>query len=99
MEQRHDLDERDAQDSGLARNPAVRNKGKKPIALDDVDTLVDDKLSSSSSPNPSPIKSKSNKERTRHRHSSDSQMVVEQINEEYEARDQRMTKYVSLINL
>ena len=29
----------------------------------------------------------------------DSQLVVEQINEEYEARDQRMAKYVSLINL
>ena len=30
---------------------------------------------------------------------SDSQLVVKQINGEYEARDQRMAKYVSLINL
>ena len=69
MEQRHDLDKRDAQDSGPARHPAVRDKGKKPIALDNVDTLVNDELSSSGSPNPSLIKSKSNKERMHHRHS------------------------------
>ena len=68
MEQRHDLDERDAQDSDPAWHPTVRDKGKKPIALDDVDTPASDKLSSGSSPNPSPIKSKSNKERTRQRH-------------------------------
>ena len=30
---------------------------------------------------------------------SDSQLVVGQVNGEYETRDQRMTKYVSLINL
>ena len=30
---------------------------------------------------------------------SDSQLVVGQVNEEYKTRDQRMTKYVSLINL
>ena len=30
---------------------------------------------------------------------SDSQLVVGQVNGEYETRDQRMTKYVSLVNL
>ena len=30
---------------------------------------------------------------------SDSQLVVGQVNGEYETRDQRMTKYMSLINL
>ena len=30
---------------------------------------------------------------------SDSQMVVGQVNGEYETRDQRMTEYVSLVNL
>ena len=30
---------------------------------------------------------------------SDSQLVVGQVNDEYETRDQRMTKYVSLVNL
>ena len=69
VEKRRDLDERDTQDSGQAKHLIVRIKGKKPIALDDVDTLVDDELSSSSSLNPSPAKSKSNKDRSRQRHS------------------------------
>ena len=69
VEQRRDLDERDAQDSGPARHPAVSDKRKKPIALDDVDTQEDDELSSSSSPNLSLVKRKSNKDRTRQRHS------------------------------
>ena len=60
---------REAQDSGPARHPTVRDKGKKPIALDDVDTPADDELSSCSSPNPSLVKRKSNKDRTRHKHS------------------------------
>ena len=30
---------------------------------------------------------------------SDSQLVVGKVNDEYEIRDQRMTKYVSLVNL
>ena len=68
-EQRHDLDERDAQNSGPMRHPTVREKGKKPIALDDVDTSVDNELSSGSSPNPSPIKRKSNKDIMSRRHS------------------------------
>ena len=59
-----DLDERDMQDSGQEKLLVVSNKGKKPIALDDVDTPVDDKLSSGSSPNLSPAKSKSNKDRS-----------------------------------
>ena len=69
MKQRHDLNERDTQDSGSAKHPAIHNKGKKPIALDGVDTPVNDELSSSSSPNPSSIKRKSNKDRTSPRHS------------------------------
>ena len=64
VEKRRDLDERDAQDSGQAKHLAVCDKGKKPIALDDVDTLVNNELSSSSSLNPSPAKRKSNKDRS-----------------------------------
>ena len=69
VKQRHDLDERDAQDSGPTRHPTIHDKEKKPITLDDVDTLAAGELSSSSSPNPSPIKSKRNKDRTHQRHS------------------------------
>ena len=69
LEQRHDLDVRDTQDNGPMRHPAVRDKGRKLIALDDVDTPTDDELSLGSSPNLSPIKSKRNKDRTRQRHS------------------------------
>ena len=65
VEQRHDLDKRDAQDNDPARNPVVHNKGKKPISLDDVDTPADGELSSGSLPNPSPVKRKSNKDRKR----------------------------------
>ena len=65
VEKRHDLDVRDAQDSGQAKHPVVRHKGKKTIALDDVDTPVDDELSSGNLPNPSPAKRKSNKDRLR----------------------------------
>ena len=61
------INERDAQDSGQAKRPVVRNKGKKPIALDDVETPTDDELSSGSSPNPSLAKSKSNKDRSSQR--------------------------------
>ena len=45
VEKRRDLDEIDTQDSGQAKHPVVRDKGKEPIALDDVDTLEDDELS------------------------------------------------------
>ena len=55
-----DLDERDTQDSGQAKHPVVQDKGKKPIALDDVDTLENDELSSGNSPIPSQARSKSN---------------------------------------
>ena len=37
-------------DSGRATQPIACNKGKEPIAPDNVDTLMDDELSSSSSP-------------------------------------------------
>ena len=69
VEQRHDLDERDIQENGPVRHPAVRDKGKNPIALNDVDTPANDELSSGSSPNLSPIKSKSNKDRMHQRRS------------------------------
>ena len=69
MDQRHDLNERDAQDSGPVRHPVIRDKGKKPITLDDVDIPTDDELSLGSSLNLSPIKSKSNKDRTHQRRS------------------------------
>ena len=69
VEQRYDLHERDAQGSGRARHPAICDKGKKPIALDDVDTSADDGPSSCNSPNPSLVRRKNNKDRTHQRHS------------------------------
>ena len=45
VEKRRDLDERDARDNGQAKHPIVRNKGNKPIVLNDVDIPIDDKLS------------------------------------------------------
>ena len=57
------------QESGRAKHPIVRIKGKKLIALDDVDTPANDELSLSSSPNPSLVKSKRNKDRLNQRHS------------------------------
>ena len=65
VEKRHDLDEIDAQDSGQTKHPVVHDKGKKPIALNDVDTPADDELFSGSSPNPSLEKFKRNKDRSR----------------------------------
>ena len=53
----------------VVKNLVVRIKGKKPIALDDVDNPTNDELFSSSSPNPSLEKSKSNKDRSHKRHS------------------------------
>ena len=64
VEKRHDLDERDAQDGGQAKHLIVRDKGKKPIAFDNVDTPVDDELPSRSSPNPSLERRKRNKDRS-----------------------------------
>ena len=52
-----DLGERDVQDSDQVRHPTARDKGKEPVIPDDVDTPVDNELSSSSSPNLSPAKS------------------------------------------
>ena len=48
--------EKDTQDSGQAKHPVVRDKGKKPTVLNDVDPPADDELSSGSSPNLSPAK-------------------------------------------
>ena len=56
IENRHDLGERDVQDSSQSRHTIAHNKGKEPIILDNVDTLMDDELSSSSSPDLSPAK-------------------------------------------
>ena len=67
VEKRHNLGGGDAQDSGKARHPTVRDKGKKPIVPYAADILIDDELSSGSSPNPSP--EKSNKARSCQRHS------------------------------
>ena len=57
VEKRHDLSEKDVQDSNQARHLTARNKGKEPIVPDNVDTLADDELSSGSSPNLSSAKS------------------------------------------
>ena len=57
VEERPNLGEKDIQDSGHAKHPVVRDKGKKTIILDDIDIPTDDELSSNSLPNPSPTKS------------------------------------------
>ena len=67
VEKRHNLGEGEAQESGQAKHPTVRDKGKKPIIPNDADILVDNELSFGSSPNPSPVKS--NRARLRQRHS------------------------------
>ena len=69
VKKRSDLDERDTEDSGQAKHPVVRDKGKKLISFDDVDSPVDDDLSSTSLPNRSLAKRKSNKDRSHQRHS------------------------------
>ena len=69
VEERRDLNERDAQDSGQAKHQVIRDKRKKPIAFDDVETPSGDELSSESFPNPSLAKSRSNKDRPHQRHS------------------------------
>ena len=56
------------QDSGQAKHPIVRDKGKKPIVPNDADIPVDDELSSSSRPNPSSAKSNRAKSCKRHLH-------------------------------
>ena len=45
----HDLGEKDMHDSGQAKHPTARIKGKEPVIPDNVDTLADDELSSGSS--------------------------------------------------
>ena len=70
VEKRHYLDERGMQDNVQAQHLVVRNKGKKPIVLDDVDIQIDDELSSDSSPDPSSIKSSKDRSRQRHSHHS-----------------------------
>ena len=67
VEERRNLGKKDVQDSSQARNPTIRDKEKKPVILDNIDTPTDDELSSSSSPNLSP--EKSNKARSCQRHS------------------------------
>ena len=57
VEKRHNLGEKDVQDSNQARHPTTRNKGKEPIVSNNVDTLADDALSLGSSPNLSSAKS------------------------------------------
>ena len=56
VEKKHNLGERNVQDSSHARHLIACDKGKEPIILDNVDTPIDDELSSGSSPNPSPTK-------------------------------------------
>ena len=56
------------QDSDKARHPTARNKEKKPIVLNDVDTPANDELFSGSSPNLSPVKSSRARSRQRHSH-------------------------------
>ena len=68
VQNRCDLDERDTQVSGQAKHPIIRDKGKKPIALDDVDIPTNDELSLDSSPNPSLVKSNKGRSRQRHSH-------------------------------
>ena len=65
VEERHNLGEGDAQDSGQAKHPTIRDKRKKPIIADNVDILANDELSSDRSPNPS--LEKSSKARSRQR--------------------------------
>ena len=49
MEKSCDLG-KEVRDSDQSAYPITRNKGKEPVILDDVDTPVDDELSSGSSP-------------------------------------------------
>ena len=68
VEERHNLGEGDAQDSRQAKHPTLRDKGKKPITPDNVDTPADDELSSDKLPNPSPVKSSRARSHQRHSH-------------------------------
>ena len=56
VEKMNDLGEKDMQDSSQTRHLTARNKGNEPIILDNIDTPVDDELSSGSSPDLSPAK-------------------------------------------
>ena len=55
------------QDSSRVAQPIAYNKGKKPIAPNDVDTLVDDELSSGSSPSLNLSSAKNARESTKTR--------------------------------
>ena len=57
VEERRNLGEKSAQDNEQAKHPTVRDKGKKPIVPDNINTLADDELSLDSSQNPSRVKS------------------------------------------
>ena len=61
-----DPSEKDLQDSGHARHPIARDKGKEPIVPDDVDTPADDELYSSGSLNLPPTKSSRTRSCQRH---------------------------------
>ena len=67
VEKRHNLGKGDMQDSGQAKHPTVRDKGKKSIIPNDVDIPTNDELFSSNLPNPS--SEKSNRARLRQGHS------------------------------
>ena len=56
------------QDSDQVRHLTIRDKGKKPIFPNDVDTLTNDELSLGSSPNLSPAKINRLRSRQRHSH-------------------------------
>ena len=68
IEKRHDIGERDVQDSGQAKHSTARDKGKEPIVPNNVDTPAYDELSSGSSPNLSLAKSSRVRSRQRHSH-------------------------------
>ena len=65
---RGDLDGTDVQDSYQVRHLTARDKGKEHIAPNNVDTPVDNELSSGSSPNLSPTKSSIARVCQRHSH-------------------------------
>ena len=58
---------KDVRDNGSAVHPITRNRGKEPIIPDDVDTPVDDELSSGSSPSLSLSLTKNARESTKAR--------------------------------
>ena len=70
VEKRHDLGEKEVQDSDQARHRTARDKGKELIIPGDVDTPANDELSSGSSPNVSPTNNSRARSCQRHSHCS-----------------------------